>query len=314
MSQASLNSQESGGAARGDIYNDPMQRDQHYELVARAIHWVVEHQAEQPELQSLAQEMGVSPYHLQRTFQAWAGVSPKQFLKALTRRAAVDRLLAGSNVLDTAISVGLSGPGRLHDLLVTTEALTPGEIRMHGKGVALDYGFGETPFGEALVAWSRRGLSFLGFCWDSGRDGALDELTTLWANAALTESPAGAEAWLEKIFAASHDRPIPVWLRGSPFQLKVWEALLAIPEGAHASYGSLARFVGQPAAARAVGSAVGANPLAWLIPCHRVIRQAGELGGYRWGPVTKQAMIAYEAARAPLQRAASRRGQVDVYV
>lgn len=292
---------------------NPMQTDQHYDLIARAIHWVVEHQPEQPELQTLAQEMGVSPYHLQRTFQAWAGVSPKQFLKTLTRRAAVERLLAGSNVLDAAISVGLSGPGRLHDLLVTTEALTPGEIRMRGKGVALEYGFGNTPFGEALVAWSHRGLSFLGFCWGSGPRSTLDELGVLWEKAALTESRAGAEAWLERIFATTHERPIPVWLRGSPFQLKVWEALLAIPEGAHASYGSLARFVGQPAAARAVGSAVGANPLAWVIPCHRVIRQAGELGGYRWGPVTKQAMIGFEAARVPLQSDTSRRGQVDVH-
>jgi len=290
-----------------------MQSNQHYALISRAIHWVVDHQSEQPDLEALAREMGVSPYHLQRTFQAWAGVSPKQFLKALTRRAAVDRLLAGSNVLDASIAAGLSGPGRLHDLLITTEALTPGEIRSRGNGVALQYGFGETQFGEALVAWSSRGLSFLGFSSESGPGTTLQELEALWTNASFTESPAGATAWLETIFSGSSGQTIPVWLRGSPFQLKVWEALLAIPEGMHASYASLAKFVGQPTAARAVGSAVGANPLAWIIPCHRVIRQAGELGGYRWGPVTKQAMIGFEAARVPLQSAGSARKQVYIH-
>lgn len=310
MGQGPMGSQESGGAFGACIYNEPMQHHRHYMLVSRAIHWVVDHQHEQPELESLAKEMGVSPYHLQRTFQAWAGVSPKQFLKALTRRAALERLLAGSNVLDAALAAGLSGPGRLHDLLITTEALTPGEIRTRGKGVALEYGFGQTPFGEALLAWNPRGLSFLGFCRENGRRDTLGELTALWANATFTESGTGAEAWLETIFSASPDRPIPLWLRGSPFQLKVWEALLAIPEGAHASYGSLARFVGQPAAARAVGSAVGANPLAWIIPCHRVIRQAGELGGYRWGAITKQAMIGYEATRMPPRSTGDRKSVV----
>jgi len=307
-----MGSQESGGALLACIYNERMQNNQHYALVAKAIHWVVDHQPEQPELESLAKEMGVSPYHLQRTFQAWAGVSPKQFLKALTRQAALERLLAGSSVLDATLAAGLSGPGRLHDLLITTEALTPGEIRTRGEGVALEYGFGKTPFGEALVAWNQRGLSFLGFCQENGPRDTLGELTALWANAAFTESRAGAAAWLETVFSASPDRPIPVWLRGSPFQLKVWEALLAIPEGTHASYGSLAKYLGQPAAARAVGSAVGANPLAWIIPCHRVIRQAGELGGYRWGSLTKQAMIGFEATRMPARPAGSRREQIHV--
>lgn len=268
-----------------------------YILISRAIQWVADNQPQQPDLEALADAMEVSPFHLQRTFQDWAGVTPKQFLKSLTRSAALERLLAGSNVLDAALSAGLSGPGRLHDLLITTEALTPGEIRRRGTGVKLEFGFGETPFGQALVSWSSRGLSFLGFCGQSGAQPLLTELKALWSGAIFYERPTAAQAWLDEIFAASHEQPLRLWLRGSPFQLKVWEALLDIPEGTLASYGSLARHIGQPAAARAVGSAVGANPLAWIIPCHRVIKQLGDLGGYRWGAVTKRAMIGLEAAR-----------------
>lgn len=274
-----------------------METSRHYELIARAIRWVADHQSQQPDLDFLATAMGVSPHHLQRTFQNWAGVSPKQFLKSLTRQAALERLMAGNNVLEAALSVGLSGPGRLHDLLVTTEALTPGEIRRRGEGVKLEFGSGATPFGSAVVCWNSRGLNFLGFCQESGTTKVLDELRATWSGAEFTEQPMLAQNWLDRVFDLGQNQPLRLWLRGSPFQLKVWEALLAIPEGAHVSYGSLARQIGQPAASRAVGSAVGANPLAWIIPCHRVIRQMGELGGYRWGTVTKQAMIGLEACR-----------------
>jgi len=290
-----------------------MQTNRHFELISRAIQWVAEHQQEQPELEQLAREMGVSPHHLQRTFQAWAGVSPKQFLKSLTRRAALERLLDGSNVLDAAISVGLSGPGRLHDLLISTEALTPGEVRKRGEGVSLNYGYGETPFGPALVSWSLRGLNFLGFCLEKGPRKVLSEWQEPWSNATFTESPSEAQQLLDRVFRRDPLQPLRIWLRGSPFQLKVWEALLAIPEGSHVSYGSLARYVGSPAAARAVGSAVGANPLAWIIPCHRVIRAAGEMGGYRWGAVTKQAIIGFEASRGAPSASGSQTGQIHVH-
>ena len=289
-----------------------MHSNPHYKLISRAIQWVADHQSEQPDLETLAAEMRVSPHHLQRTFQAWAGVSPKQFLKSLTRRAAVERLLAGSNVLDAALSIGLSGPGRLHDLLITTEALTTGEIRKRGAGIHLGYGFGETLFGRALISWNARGLNFLGFCQENSGHDALAELRETWSRATFSEHPAKAQAWMDQVFSTCPQRPVRLWLRGSPFQLKVWEALLAIPEGAHASYGSLARSLGQPNAARAVGSAVGANPLAWIIPCHRVIRQAGELGGYRWGEVTKQAMIGFEAAHNSPLGVDSTTGQIHV--
>jgi AraC family transcriptional regulator of adaptative response/methylated-DNA-[protein]-cysteine methyltransferase len=273
-----------------------MQSNRHYKLVSETIQWVAEHQSAQPDLQRLSSEMGVSPHHLQRTFQAWAGVSPKQFLKSLTRNAALERLKRGSSVLDAALDSGLSGPGRLHDLMISTDALTPGEIRKHGEGVQLDYGFGETLFGKALVAWTPRGVNFLGFCEENGAESTFATLKEQWAKAKFRENPTAAQRWLDDIFSGSDEKPIPLWLRGSPFQLKVWEALLDIPEGTNTTYGRVAERIGHPGAARAVGSAIGSNPVSWIIPCHRVIRQMGEMGGYRWGGFTKRAMIGFEAA------------------
>lgn len=270
--------------------------NKHYQLVERALIWIARNQVEQPDLNMLSRELDVSAYHLQRVFQAWAGVSPKQFLKSLTRQAALERLAAGESALDTALATGLSGPGRLHDLMVSTEAMTPGEIRRKGHGVDLVYGFGDTPFGEALICWNTRGIHFLGFRGDSGHARLLDEARTGLPDARMQEDTNEARLWLERIFEGA-DRNIPVWLRGSPFQLKVWEALLAIPEGAHATYGHIARIIGSPRAAQAVGNAVGSNPVSWIIPCHRVIRSLGETGGYRWGQTVKQAMIGMEASR-----------------
>ena len=274
-----------------------MSGNTHFELIARALDWITQNQLEQPELGELARELGTSPHHLQRVFQEWAGVSPKQFLKSLTRQAALERLAAGESVLDAAISSGLSGPGRLHDLLITTEALTPGEIRKRGQGVGLSYGFGDCPFGDALVSWSGRGINFLGFCGEKNREQVLGELTSRLSNADFLEDPERAQQWLDTIFESAETQPVPLWLRGSPFQLKVWEALLAIPEGANATYGQIAKLVGASGASQAVGNAVGSNPVSWIIPCHRVIRQLGELGGYRWGTTTKTAMIGLEASR-----------------
>jgi len=272
-----------------------MPQVQHYNLISETIKWMAEHQSEQPGLDRLSAAMGVSPHHLQRTFQRWAGVSPKQFLKSLTRKAALARLEEGCSVLDAALESGLSGPGRLHDLLISTDALTPGEIRKRGEGIRLNYGFGESLFGKALIAWTSRGVNFLGFCQEGGPELTLSALRNQWSNASFSEDSAGAQLWLDTIFSEIHDKPIPLWLRGSSFQLKVWEALLEIPEGTHATYGQMASLVGHPGAARAVGTAIGSNPLAYIIPCHRVIRQMGETGGYRWGETTKRAIIGYEA-------------------
>lgn len=290
-----MKSQESGGSGDSRRYNVCMQHIQHYDLIAETISWMTEHQHEQPGLSQLSAAMGVSPHHLQRTFQRWAGVSPKQFLKSLTRKAALARLEEGGSVLDAALDSGLSGPGRLHDLLISTDALTPGEIRQRGEGIRFEYGFGESLFGKALVAWTSRGINFLGFCQEPAPEQALLELRSQWSNASFHEDSAAAQRWLDTIFSETREKPIPVWLRGSPFQLKVWEALLNIPEGTHATYGQMASLVGNPGAARAVGSAIGSNPIAYIIPCHRVIRKMGETGGYRWGETTKRAIIGYEA-------------------
>jgi AraC family transcriptional regulator of adaptative response/methylated-DNA-[protein]-cysteine methyltransferase len=278
-----------------------MERNKHYQLIAETIQFVAENRSLQPGLEQISAEMGVSPHHLQRTFQSWAGVSPKQFLKFLTRQAALERLENGNSVLESALESGLSGPGRLHDLTVSTEALTPGEIRKRGAGVRFSYGFGETPFGSALISWTPRGINFLGFCNEVGPGQCLTLLTSQWSNAEFEEQPAGAQSWLDKVFENRDRAPIKLWLRGSPFQLKVWQALMAIPDGMHSTYGHLANHIGHPGAARTVGTAIGSNPVAWIIPCHRVIRKVGETGGYRWGELTKKALIGYEVASVTSQ-------------
>lgn len=273
-----------------------------FHLVRDTIEWVVAHRDRQPSLSAIAAAVGVSPHHLQRTFQAWAGVSPKQFLKALTRDAALARLRDGESVLDAALGAGLSGPGRLHDLLLTTEALTPGEARRLGAGVTIRFGRGACPFGRALIAWTGRGINFLGFCNEIEPGAAEATLRDRWPRARFHQDSAGAREWLECVFGDTGHTPLPVWLHGTPFQLKVWEALLAIPENANVSYGQIAKAIGNPGASRAVGNAVGENPVAWVIPCHRVIRQLGDVGGYRWGTTTKRVLLGYEGANRDVIR------------
>lgn len=273
-----------------------MNSQQHYLLIARALHWLCQNQKSQPGLEELARHVGLSPHYMQRLFQEWTGVSPKQFLKYLTKVEAMERLRQGKTVLDSALSSGLSGPGRLHDLLITTQAMTPGEAKRKGLGVDVNYGFGMTPFGEALLAWTDKGVCFLGFCHETGREHTRNHLKQQWPDANLTENNSATGKKLAEIFTETDHRQLKVWLRGSPFQLKVWEALLKLPTGSHCTYGQLAAFTGSAGASRAIGSAVGRNPVSWLIPCHRVINSLGGLGGYRWGTNTKQAMIGYEAA------------------
>jgi AraC family transcriptional regulator of adaptative response/methylated-DNA-[protein]-cysteine methyltransferase len=272
-----------------------MKQAEKYDLVTEMIYWLVENQASQPSLQSLSERFGLSPHHLQRTFLDFTGVSPKQFLRHLTREKALERLKAGRTVLDASFDCGLSGPGRLHDLLVSTEALTPGQARNAGQGVHIEYGFGSSPFGDCLLAWTDRGLCFLGFCHSRTREEAVSELTGQWRDARYSQHTAAAERHAETIFSRARPGSLKIWLRGTPFQLRVWQALLAIPPGMHCSYGQIARALGQPGAARAVGTAIGDNPVSLLIPCHRVITHSAGLGGYRWGIETKQALIACEA-------------------
>jgi len=275
-----------------------------YQRIASALQWLCQHQQDQPALTELAAHVGLSPQHLQRMFQQWAGVTPKQYLKYLTKTRALNHLQAGQSVLDTAIQSGLSGPGRLHDLLVTTQAMTPGEARRRGDGVAIDYGYGMTPFGEALLAWNERGICFLGFCVDTSRQQVYADFTRQWPDAVLKREMTQAESKLAEIFTPRQHQDLKVWLRGSPFQLLIWEALLHLPAGAHCSYAQLAAFSGHANASRAVGTALGRNPVAWIIPCHRVITSLGAMGGYRWGVHTKQAMLAYEAATTDVSHSA----------
>lgn len=274
--------------------------DLDYARVGRAVRFVEEHAAEQPSLEEVAAHVGLSPYHFQRLFRRWAGVSPKRFLQYLTVESAKELLRGSASVLDAALEVGLSGPSRLHDLFVSVESVTPGEYKRFGEGLELRYGLHRTPFGDCLAAVTERGLCSLAFVDDDGRAEAFDALAATWREAALVEDPAASCPVIEQIFGADgpvEGRAIRVLLRGTRFQLKVWEALLRIPEGAFVSYGALAAAVGHPGASRAVGNAVGENPIAYLIPCHRVLRASGQIGGYRWGTTRKRALVAREAAR-----------------
>jgi len=275
-----------------------MNSQHHFELIAESIHWLCQNQQNQPGLEELAEHVGLSPYYMQRLFQEWAGVSPKQFLKYLTKTQAMERLRQGQSVLDAAVSSGLSGPGRLHDLIVTTEAMTPGQAKQKGHGVEVNFGYGKTPFGEALLGWTDKGICFLGFAHDEGKDRLWSHFRQQWPDAILSEDHSKAELKLRQIFTGSENKEIKIWLRGSPFQLRIWEALLSLPPGVHCTYGQLASLTGNAGASRATGTAIGRNPVSWLIPCHRVINSLGTLGGYRWGINTKHAMIGYEAARS----------------
>jgi len=268
-----------------------------YDAVAQAIAFIRANVARQPELAEVAAAAHLSEFHLQRVFSAWAGLSPKRFLQYLTKEHAREALRSSVGVLDAALDAGLSGPGRLHDLMVSCEALTPGEIRAQGAGVELRYGYAATPLGDALLGWTARGVCHLAFC-DADRAAQLDTLQRLWPAADFLRDDAAAAALATSVFPAS---PAPgklhLLLRGTNFQIKVWEALLKIPPASLLSYGQLAAHLGRPQAARAVGSAVAANNIAWLIPCHRVIREDGSNSNYRWGVERKLALRAWEAGR-----------------
>lgn len=270
----------------------------HYAAVARAIAYTRAHATRQPTLTEIAAAAGLSEFHLQRVFSAWAGLSPKRFLQYLTKEHARTALRESRDVLATALDAGLSGPGRLHDLMVSCEALTPGEIRAGGAGVVVRHGVAPTPLGDALFAWTPRGLCHLAFI-DEGAGSALDRVREDWPAAEFRRDDAGALALAGQVFPAG---PLPgrlhLLLKGTNFQIKVWEALLRIPPAALVSYRQVAASLGMPAASRAVGSAIAANHVAVLIPCHRVIRDDGTASGYRWGVERKLALHAWEQGQA----------------
>ena len=267
----------------------------HYGLIKRAIEVIDAHDGKQLSLDDIASEMGMSAAHFQRTFSQWAGVSPKRFQQFLTLSHAKNMLHNSFTTLDTAAEVGLSGTGRLHDLFVKWEAMSPGEFARKGKGLTIYFGWFATPFGQALAMGTDRGLCGLAFSDDCGADAAWRDMSGRWPHAHFVENPTALENWVSAALNQSGDTSLH--LMGAPFQIKVWEALLKIPSGHVTTYSEIAQAVGNPKAVRAVGTAVGRNPVSWLIPCHRALRKSGGLGGYHWGLPVKRAMLAYETAR-----------------
>ena len=266
-----------------------------YALIERAIHYLEKHQRHQPTLKEVAESVNLSEYHFQRLFTRWVGISPKRFLQFLTKENA-KRLLAHSSLLDATYQTGLSSTGRLHDLFIHTEALTPGEIKHKGAGLTIRYGSHPTPFGTTFIATTERGISRLSFDIEN----ALTSLKRDFRNATLVLDTAHTQNLISKIFSQKGDgTPLTLDLRGTNFQIQVWEALLRIPAGGLVTYNNIATAIGTPKAARAVGSAVGKNPVPILIPCHRVIRATGEFGQYAFGSARKKAILGWEMAKLP---------------
>ena len=264
-----------------------------YNRIERAIEYLQKNANKQPNLKEVAESVNLSEYHFQRLFTRWAGISPKRFLQFLTKENA-KALLRQSSLLDATYSAGLSSPSRLHDLFVQCEAVTPGEYKLHGAGMRINYGFHPTPYGECLLAATERGICFLAFVTDEGRSAALRDMKSEWKNAEWIEDTTSTKHHIQAIFSPGRKSTIKLQVRGTNFQIKVWEALLRIPPGQVASYEELAEVIGKPSAPRAVGNALAHNPIAFLIPCHRVLRKVGDFGNYRYGQARKKAMLLRE--------------------
>jgi AraC family transcriptional regulator, regulatory protein of adaptative response / methylated-DNA-[protein]-cysteine methyltransferase len=272
-----------------------------YALVKQTLAFIKENWREQPTLETIADQAGLSPHHLQRLFTRWAGLSPKAFLQAVTLDRARDLLRDSASILDTAYEVGLSGPGRLHDLFVTHEGMTPGLYKAKGKGLIIQYGFHECPFGTALVMITDQGLAGLAFADDGDEKAALADMTSRWKEADYVEDTQATAIYAERIFKPENwrpDEPLRVVFIGTDFEIRVWETLLRIPLGRATSYSDIAAHLGKPSAARAVGTAVGRNPVSFVVPCHRVMGKSGSLCGYHWGLTRKRAILGWEAGVA----------------
>ncbi len=272
-----------------------------YRRIEKAIAFLSAHAAEQPDLSRAARATHMSEYHFQRVFTRWAGISPKRFLQFLTVEHAKQQLRDAKGLLEVALDSGLSGPGRLHDLFVSAEAVTPGEFKSRGGGIEISYGIHPTRFGSCLLGVTDRGVCWLSFLGNGDGRTAVRELKAHWCGALVREGPKICGPVAARIFAdldKPAQRPLGLLLMGTNFQIKVWQALLKIPAGSVTTYQAVGEMIGAPRAARAIGSAVGQNAIAYLIPCHRVIRESGLLGGYRWGVDRKRAILGWEAARA----------------
>lgn len=276
---------------------DNPEQTRQYVLVARAISFIRDNAKQQPSLEQVAEATHVSPFHLQRLFVEWAGISPKRFLQYLTKEYAKRQLLSSHDVLSVTEDAGLSSTSRLHDLMVTCEAMTPREIKAGGEGLEITCGYAFSPFGEVIVGWTQRGICHFAFS-TANHDAMQAELVEYWPNAKFSRDDSQAQFLLQDIFPATPSRGrVHLVLRGTNFQIKVWEALIHTDFGRVTSYQQLAERAGCPRAQRAVGTALAANHIGFLIPCHRVIRESGDAGSYRWGAERKLAMLAWEAAR-----------------
>jgi len=281
-----------------------------YDRIEDAIRFLADHRTDQPELRDVASHVGLSEFHFQRLFTHWAGISPKKFLQHMTLHDAKQRLRSSASVLDASFDVGLSGPGRLHDLFIGLNAVSPGEYKTRGQGLVFVYGFHPSPFGECLAVMSDRGLTGLSFVIDGDREAAIADQKSGWENASwLEDAGAGADV-VAATFGAyagkqAGSTPFSVLMRGTPYQVRVWEALIRIPPGCVTTYGEMADRMGcGRQAARALGGACASNRIGVLIPCHRVIRDTGAITGYRWGSERKLAILTLEAALAPEIQAA----------
>jgi AraC family transcriptional regulator, regulatory protein of adaptative response / methylated-DNA-[protein]-cysteine methyltransferase len=285
--------QEQSGTDNGDSI---IEQSFDYQRISSAIEFIRQHLRQQPTLDEVAAHLQLSPAHCQRLFKRWAGVSPKRFLQCLTLQHAKTLLADSASVLETSLELGLGSPSRLYDHFVMLEAITPGEFKRMGEGMEIGYGYGDTPYGKAFLAWTTRGICQLAFVMDNAHHEAA-QLQRQWPAATLREDNTDAHTRLNHIFNGDvqpDTASLPLLVKGTAFQLAVWRALLNIPAGHVASYQQIARSIGKPSAVRAVGTAIGANPVAWLIPCHRVIQNSGGPGGYRWGLERKLAMCIRE--------------------
>ncbi len=275
-----------------------------YERIAKAIAYIRDNIAQQPSLELIASQLGLSPWHFQRKFKAWVGVSPKRFLEFLTVQHAKELLDKSSSVLDAALDLGLSGPGRLHEQFVSIEAVTPGQYKQYGSGMRIYYGIHPSPFGMMLLALTDKGICYLAFGLTEQLDREAENLKMSWPGAQVFHDQQHTAPSADKIFnpniraQAGNGAEFQLLVKGTNFQVNVWRALLRIPEGSLISYKQLAQMTGNPSAVRATASAVGANPVSYLIPCHRILRTSGELGGYHWGIERKRALIAWDSALA----------------
>jgi AraC family transcriptional regulator of adaptative response/methylated-DNA-[protein]-cysteine methyltransferase len=281
------------------IHQPDPENTYYYRLMRRAIDRIDSEGGRELSLEDIAAEMNLSPAHFQRVFSRWAGVSPKRFQQWLTLDHAKRLLEERHTTLETADAVGLSGGGRLHDLFVRWEAMSPGDYAKGGNGLEIFWGWFESPFGPALVMGTDKGICGIAFSAETGEEAAMEDLVSRWPQATFIEDPMRLQPMVDLAFAkagAEEGGKVPIFLIGAPFQIKVWEALLKIPTGHVTTYSDIARAIGHPKAVRAVGSAVGRNPVSFLIPCHRAIRKSGGLGGYHWGLPVKRAILAWEAA------------------